>query len=311
MNWKAKSVIQNVVAALPKVLSYRVYFYLQRKFGGFKHPDIKDHLLGGMQVIRYIQDSGATVDGRVFLEVGTGRAPILPIAYWLAGASEIITVDLNPYLREDLTNEVVRLLAAEEDLVREIFGTLLNEERWQAFLGFATDDHRLPEILDFFCCRYVAPGDAANTNIPDNYIDFHVSHNVMEHVPKSTITGIFLEGNRIIKETGLFVHKIDYSDHFSHSDSRISDINFLQYSDRVWRFYAGNRFMYMNRLRHDDFLEIYDDIGHHIVECQPRRSPSAKMVLEFNRLRLSEEFRKKDFNVLEITGAWIISSHPC
>ena len=50
---------------------------------------------------------------------------------------------------------------------------------------------------------------------------------------------------------------VDYSDHFSHSDQTISSINFLRYSDDEWQRYAGNRYMYMNRLRHDDVLALF------------------------------------------------------
>jgi hypothetical protein len=64
---------------------------------------------------------------------------------------------------------------------------------------------------------------------------------------------IINEGNRILSEEGLFVHLIDCSDHFSHNDKSISRINFLQYNVTQWNKLAGNRYVYVNRLRHDDF----------------------------------------------------------
>ena len=50
---------------------------------------------------------------------------------------------------------------------------------------------------------------------------------------------------------------VDYGDHFEHNDHRLSNINFLQYSDALWRVIAGNRYMYMNRLRHDAMLTLF------------------------------------------------------
>ena len=37
------------------------------------------------------------------------------------------------------------------------------------------------------------------------------------------------------------VFLVDYGDHFEHNDHRLSNINFLQYSDALWRVIAGNR----------------------------------------------------------------------
>ena len=50
---------------------------------------------------------------------------------------------------------------------------------------------------------------------------------------------------------------------------RIYPINFLQYSDAKWDRYADNRYMYMNRLRHDDFLALFHSSGHKILATEP------------------------------------------
>jgi hypothetical protein len=64
-----------------------------------------------------------------------------------------------------------------------------------------------------------------------------------------------------VRAGGLFVHFIDHSDHFSHSDATISPINFLKHCESDWQGYAGNRYMYMNRLRHDDMIELIRESG--------------------------------------------------
>jgi hypothetical protein len=50
---------------------------------------------------------------------------------------------------------------------------------------------------------------------------------------------------------------VDLSDHFAHSDGSISAINFLQFSEEEWARYAGNRYMYHNRLRIDDYVDLF------------------------------------------------------
>jgi hypothetical protein len=54
-----------------------------------------------------LHDQGLPLE-RSFLEAGTGWVPGTPIGLWLAGAAEIITVDLHHYLKEEL---VLGLLA--------------------------------------------------------------------------------------------------------------------------------------------------------------------------------------------------------
>jgi hypothetical protein len=34
--------------------------------------------------------------------------------------------------------------------------------------------------------------------------------------------------------------------------------------------YAGNKYMYMNRLRHDDFLDLFKSFGQKIIEVERR-----------------------------------------
>ena len=100
---------------------------------------------------------------------------------------------------------------------------------------------------------------------------------------------------------------IDYSDHFSHSDPGISRVNFLQYSDSEWARYAGNRYMYMNRLRHDDVLELYESTGHRILSATAPVDERSRWLLESGRLRVHERFSRKPLEVLSIWGSWIVS----
>ena len=113
------------------------------------------------------------------------------------------------------------------------------------------------------------------------------------------------EGNRIISDNGLFINRIDYGDHFSYSDNNISVINFLQYSDLEWDKYAGNRYMYMNRLRHDDYLAIFETVGHKIILDKPDIDERALCLLKSNAFKLDEKYIKKSENILSMSGAWI------
>jgi hypothetical protein len=102
LNWKFKAFVQNFIALLPRKISYELYFQTQRYFGGLKKPfNPMPHFSAAVSMLKKIQQyaGGGGVKGKTFFEVGTGRVPLLPIAFWLCGAGEIITVDLNPYIR--------------------------------------------------------------------------------------------------------------------------------------------------------------------------------------------------------------------
>ena len=147
-------------------------------------------------------------------------------------------------------------------------------------------------------------------DIEPESVDFHTSYTVLEHIPESIVTDILREGLRVIRPGGLFVHRIDYSDHFSHSDKSISSINFLQYSNEVWARIAGNRYMYMNRLREDDFVAIYEQAGHAIYRLESYVDSNAIRLLENGQLTVDDHFADKPVKMLATTGSWIVSGAP-
>jgi len=308
MHWKLKAKIQNILSLLPSAASYEAYYWVQRRFGGLRRPVPTSRLVAAIETWKRIKSQERSPKGKVFLEVGTGRVPLAPIAYWLMGAESIITIDLNPYLKEELIAEHLYYLSKNESEILALFGSLIDKKRFNDLIRLATRSKiSATEVLDLSRIIYIAPGDAANTNLPEQHIDFHTSYTVFEHIPPNVLVDILREGNRIIKNNGLFVHRIDYSDHFSHSDKNISAINFLQYSDDEWAKYAGNRYMYMNRLRHDDFLALFESVGQKIVKVEPFIDRRSEKLLKTKALSLNGRFSSKTQEVLAISGAWILT----
>ncbi len=308
MHWKLKAMIQNAVSLLPPSVSYATYYWIQRHFGGLRRIDPVSGLSAGIEIWKRIEKHGQDPSGKVFLEIGTGRVPLVPLAYWLMGAERTITIDLNPYLKGELVEESLRYISDNDGEIQSLFGSLLDKGRLDDLLAFSRNvDFSTRAFLDLCRIDYIAPGDAASTGLPPQGIDFHTSYTVFEHIPPEVLKRILEEGNRIIRDDGLFVHRIDYSDHFSHSDKRISAINFLQYSDEEWKRYAGNRYMYMNRLRHDDFVRLFKSVGHRILDAQTDVDQRARELLSNGVLKLDERFSIKPKEILSISASWIVS----
>ncbi len=309
MDWRVKSALLEAVSRLPPSASYATYYWLQRTLGRSQVVDVTTKLRHGVLTWRHVLAQGQDPRGKVFFEVGSGRTLLVPLAYWLMGARRTISVDLNRYLSQDMVQESLRQIAADADRIRELFGDLLDARRFDAVLDLARQrDWPLSRFLDLCQIEYIAPGDAADTGLPAGSVDVHTSYTVFEHIPEDVLRRILAEGNRITGDSGMFVHRIDYSDHFYTFDKAITTINFLQYSDRAWRLFAGNRYAYTNRLRHDDILRLFEEAGHRIVDAQPDVDRRALELLRSGTFRLHERFSAKLDDVLSVSAAWIVSA---
>jgi len=91
-------------------------------------------------------------------------------------------------------------------------------------------------------------------------------------------------------------------------DGTISHVNFLQYSEREWRRFAGNRFMFMNRLRHADFVHLFEGNDRRLIQVETGTHSDVAEALR--TLRLDERFAAMPRNMLEITGAWFVARPP-
>ena len=293
MNWKLKAMIQNLIEGLPSTLSYKAYYSVQRNLGALRRINPSKRLSDGVSVFEHICAQNQTAEHKTFLEIGTGWRLNLPIALWLCGASRIITVDLNPYLKTELVLEDISYIREKQQDIKQLFGRRSQEplflERFDRLLKAPS---RLGYLLDMMNIQYLAPADAACLDLQAETIDYHVSNTTFEHIQPEILEKIILEGKRVLKKTGLFVHSIDLSDHYSHSDASICAINFLQFSERRWNYYAGNRYAYHNRLRIDDFLDLFSRMGLKILSLDTKISPRCLEELRKGFL-LNELFKHK------------------
>ena len=299
--------MQNVIALLPSKLSYALYYKAQRHWGALRSPN---HLLGlhiGIETWQQLVSSGYDPRQKTFFEVGTGRKPITPLAFWLMGAERVYTLDVNPYLSEELTIEAVMQISSRPDEVINMMGDFINERRLKSLIEFCSNGtFDLTEFLAFACIECYAPADAAHTTLPDGAIDVHTSYTVFEHIPAPIIRDIMTEAHRLLNRGGVAVHLIDYTDHFCHKDSSIHWLNFLRYSDQSCKVLFGNRYMYMNRLRHDDQLAIGQAAGFSPVTLQTELDRKVPEDIANGTIKLAPRFRAKSLDVLSIVNAWVL-----
>lgn len=295
MNWKLKANLYNLIDKLPNTLACNSQYWLQKSLGQLRHTNpivsIKASILIAANAIKY----GQKITGCSLIEVGTGRRINLPLTFWLLGISSILTVDLNPYLKWELIEQDLNYIKAHAETVKDLFSIELRptdfETRWEDLLEINSVSQELPEVLNL---NYIAPGDASSLAIASNSIDFHVSNSVLEHIPSESLNKILREGQRVIKPSGFLIHQIHLGDHRATGDSSLSSIDFLQYDEPTWNKLAGNRFMYHNRLRLEEYLTVFQDAGLEIVRISDREIDHKALSLLNQGFPLDQRFQHFD-----------------
>jgi SAM-dependent methyltransferase len=313
MHWRLKALIQRCVAGLPGPAANVLYYGMQRYFGGLRASgvDPTSRLWIGFELCRQIEAQGRSPRGATFFEVGTGWRLNVPIACWLCGADRIVTVDLNCLLDEAILNEDLLFIRRNElalfDRLRSEFGNLIQADRWQRLVQIAAARRRAAELCSLLNIEYRAPADAARTGCRTHSVDYHISCNVLEHIPETSLLNIFREAQRITRPDGLLLHRVDHTDHFSHSDRALSPIHFLRYSDSQWNRYAGNRYSYVNRMREDDYMRVFGRCG--LRTCCVHSSPDEGVARQLqDGFPLDKQFGKKSTDILSRLTSLFVTS---
>ncbi len=307
MKWKHKSRLQSLIAGLPSSLGYATYYFFQRNLGGLRDVNPTNHITVGIKIAKCIRQQGQSIDSKAFLEIGTGRQITVPIVLWLLGASRTITVDINPYLKAELIFDAIAYMRKHQEEIKKLFEESQISVLADRFNQLIKIERNLDRLFQLTNIQYLAPADASRLKVESHTIDYHISHTTLEHIPIESLRSILREGKRLLRPEGLFVHGIDFSDHFAHSDDSISAINFLQYSDEEWNRWAGNKFMYHNRLRVDDFERLVSDANLRILRMDVSVDDRARKELE-GGFPLNDRFRNKSVETNATTSAWLVAA---
>lgn len=96
----------------------------------------------------------------------------------------------------------------------------------------------------------------------ENQFDVVISNAVLEHIRKSLCVKTISNLNRVLKMGGYSFHQIDLRDHLNR---KALPFNFFKYSDFVWSAATDDTIFYTNRLRCQNWLDIFEKTGFRIV----------------------------------------------
>ena len=237
--WKLKSTIFGLIDffSVPSVLYFlQKYVSGRSKIGSLQiSPTWKAHK-------KYLDQYNATEN---IFEFGAGKN----LAQNLFISDIVINqtvVDLNPMIDFELVDNVRSQISELVALKSRSKISTLDE-------------------LSLYGIEYRAPYDASKTDFADKSLSSCISTDTLEHIPKDSIIAIFSELFRTLKDDGIVSAKIDYSDHYAHTDKSISLLNYLKFNKEAWKRY-NHDCHYQNRLRHYDYVEIFNRCGFVVIE---------------------------------------------
>jgi SAM-dependent methyltransferase len=300
MNWRLKGTIQKVLGVVPG--GDTLHYHLQRRFGGLRDftAELTTKVEDWTLMIGHLASAGIPVAGTRFVEMGTGWYPTFPFSLYLGGAARVDTIDLNRYLRPELTLEAARTLGGMLDTIAGHAKRPLAEVEAahralvRALEGGASLEQATGDVV-----RYRAPGDAAATGLPAESVDVVFSNSVLEHVPGEVIERCFTEARRILAPGGVVFHSVNCGDHYAYVDKTINQLNYLRYSDDEWKVW-NNRFLYQNRLRAKDFTDMAREAGFTIALDTSRPHPTR--LAQLAEIPVHPRFARYDEAQLAITS---------
>jgi SAM-dependent methyltransferase len=302
MHWRVKGALQKVLGVVPG--GDALHYQLQRRAGGLRNVEreMRIKVEDWEVMVDMLQRCGVGIAGQRMLEIGSGWYPLFPIALHAAGAARIVTVDLNRYLRPELTRQCVDILREAKHLrvLAAKSGTAeADVEHRLAAVAKALAQGADVEAASGGAIEYRAPSDASDTKLPAASIDVVFSNSVLEHVPGPVIEAIFVEAKRLLPPGGVMIHGVNCGDHYAYGDNAINQLHYLSYSSARWSKWQ-NRFLYQNRLRAMDFTAMATKTGFTVELDTSKARPERLAQLE--RIDVHPEFARYPREQLAITS---------
>lgn len=295
MNWKIKNAMFYLFEGVP--FGDKLYYLMQKyitksvwvddsHFRCYFETKVKNHL----EVIR--KYGNRRIDESVFFEFGAGWDMLAPIGFGIGGGQRYIAVDLNDYAHPELVKNTMELYSRNRDFIEKYYDSDVFSTQYARIDDI---DGTLELIKELFHIEYYAPMDAGNTPFNSASIDYVISNVSLEHIPYEDVRRIFKECYRLLKADGILSVTVDYSDHWQHTDNRISVFNYMKYSEKRWKKYNPS-IHYQNRLRQSDYLRLLKESGFEIIQQIPSYREDEREILK--GIEIDEYFKKYSFEEL-------------
>ncbi|AXP79465.1 hypothetical protein CJ739_367 [Mariniflexile rhizosphaerae] len=256
MNWKVKALLQKILSKTKLGDSFNhIPVTLNKNY----HKNVT--IYQTYECLRKFSHSNINLSSKkIALEIGTGYSLIASTVLSLLGFYEIITVDITRDIKFSTFKKQIKHLKSVELIKNIIPNSVLTEKEILEKIEILQQAKTLDIVFDILKIEYVAPYTLADIKNYSHKFDYITSQVVLEHIPPTIINEIFKFIKETLAEKETSVHTINFIDHYANpgffQDKKISEFNFLRYSDKYWNFWSGNPIAYTNRLSFLFYLEL-------------------------------------------------------
>jgi hypothetical protein len=252
-SWQAVCAVNTAKACVPFQTQLRA---LRRRYRpprtGPQHESV---VSGAADHIAALEAAGLELRGARILELGSGWFPILPLILRAAGAAHVHVTDVHRLADGATLAEAGRFVEARAAQIARRLG--IPEEDVRRVASAARGPGGFETRLAAAGLSYTAPFDARD--VPP--VDAVVSQTVFEHIPPHVLEELLASLAQGLPKGAVMSHGIDNTDHRANADRRLSRFDFLRYSDAAWRLLCLNPQDYTNRLRHSDYMRLFEATG--------------------------------------------------
>ena len=305
--WIIKSAIQRVISWLPQSHWWNGLLQKHITKGFDLTPTRFEAQLDFCRIHleHYLTVAAMPHEGFVALEIGPGWFPIVPVGLYLCGASEIRTYDIAPLIFRHTFKQTLRRFCeyAQNGGLQKILPRVRMERMAQLDRVLARSNRESPVRLLKELNIQTVIGDARRTGLAGGCIDLVFSTEVLEHIPREVLAGLFAECLRISSKDGTMSHYIGMADQFAGYDRSITPFNFLKYPASCWRL-LNNPIIPQNRLRLSDYRSLIEQAGYRIV----KEIETPGRLDDLRRIPLAPEFRKYSLEDLLVLYSWLVAT---
>jgi len=233
INWKIKSLLYRLLNFFKL---YKALFFIQKKITKRSNIDLKEIAFYWQYHLKYLKENNS----KTILEIGAGKslAQNIFLSYSFKQKIEQTLIDVSRMIDLDLFNKA-------NDQISKLLG--VNK------LPFAKS---IDDLKKNYNLNYLAPMSLSQIIKNKLQFDACISSNTLEHLSEEDLKKTFLLLKKIIKKEGIISASIDYSDHYSHTDKNIDNLNFLRFTNDEWNKH-NTPMLFQNRLRHQDYRKFF------------------------------------------------------
>ena len=274
INWKTKA---TVFKFLNFFKLYKTLFFIQKKITKRSKVNFNEIVFYWDYHYKYLKENNS----KSLLEIGAGKslAQNIYLSYKFNQKIEQTLIDVSKMLDLDLFNKA-------NEQISKIIG--INK------LPFAKS---IDDLKKNYNIKYFAPMNLKQLSENNLKFDASISSTTLEHLPEEELKENFILLRKIIKKKGIISSLIDYSDHYSHTDKNINNLNFLKFSSKEWKRY-NTPMLFQNRLRHQDYRELFKTCGYKVSEIKGDLGERSEYI--------SKEFDSKNEETFMLWGHFLL-----